>query len=72
MGRRTFTKVKNGRIVRVNIHTYLDEAFRRAMSGNEMSADEEEQIKTCVLCRCLCSCAVDRKGQGRNILSDQT
>ena len=42
MGRRTFTKVKTGRIVRVNIHTYLDEAFRRAMSGNEMSADEEE------------------------------
>ena len=35
-------KVKNGRIVRVNIHTDLDEAFRRAMSGNEMSADEEE------------------------------
>ena len=34
--------VKNGRIVRVNIHTDLDEAFRRAMSGNEMSADEEE------------------------------
>ena len=35
-------KVKNGRIVRVNIHTDLDEAFSRAMSGNEMSADEEE------------------------------
>ena len=35
-------KVKNGRIVRVNIHTDLDEAFRRAMSGNEMSADEGE------------------------------
>ena len=35
-------KVKNSRIVRVNIHTDLDEAFRRAMSGNEMSADEEE------------------------------
>ena len=35
-------KVKNGRIVRVNIHTDLEEAFRHAMSGNEMSADEEE------------------------------
>ena len=35
-------KVKNGHTVRVNIHTDLDEAFRRAMSGNEMSADEEE------------------------------
>ena len=35
-------KVKNSRIVRVNIHTDLDEAFRRAMSGNEMSADEGE------------------------------
>ena len=35
-------KVKNGRIVRVNIHTDLDEAFRRAMSVNEMSADEGE------------------------------
>ena len=35
-------KVKNGRIVRMNIHTDLDESFRRAMSGNEMSADEEE------------------------------
>ena len=35
-------KVKNGRIVRVNIHTDLDEDFRRAMSGNEMNADEEE------------------------------
>ena len=35
-------KVKNGRIVRVNIHTDLYEAFRRAMSGNEMSADEGE------------------------------
>ena len=35
-------KVKQGRIVRVNIHTDLGEAFRRAMSGNEMSADEEE------------------------------
>ena len=36
-------KVKNGRIVRVNIHTYLDEAFRLSgMSGNEMNADEEE------------------------------
>ena len=51
-------KVKNGRIVRVNIHTDLDEAFRRAMSGNEMSADEGEQIKTCVLCRCLVSVPV--------------
>ena len=27
---------------RVNIHIDLDEAFRRAISGNEMSADEEE------------------------------
>ena len=35
-------KVKNGRIIRVNIHTDLDEAFRCAMSGNKMSADEEE------------------------------
>ena len=35
-------KVKDGRIVRVNIHTDLDESVRRAMSGNEMSADEEE------------------------------
>ena len=35
-------KVKNGGTVRVNIHTDLDEAFRRAMSGNEMSAYEEE------------------------------
>ena len=35
-------KVKNGRIVRVNIHTDLDEAFRCAMSRNEMSTDEEE------------------------------
>ena len=34
--------MKNGRIVRVNIHTDLDEALRRAMSGNEMSADEGE------------------------------
>ena len=31
-------KVKNGRIVRVDIHTDLDEAF----SYSEMSADEEE------------------------------
>ena len=30
------------RIVRVNSHTDLDEAFRRAMSRNEMNADEEE------------------------------
>ena len=37
-----FAKVKNGRIVRVNIHTDLDEAFRSAMTANEMSADEEE------------------------------
>ena len=35
-------KVKNGRIVRVNIPTDLDEAFRRAMTADEMSADEEE------------------------------
>ena len=35
-------KAKDGRIVRVNIHTDLDEAFRRAMSRNEMNADEEE------------------------------
>ena len=36
-------KVKNGRIVRVNIDTDLDEALiRRVMSGNEMSADEGE------------------------------
>ena len=35
-------KVKNGRIVRVNIPTDLDEAFRRDMTANEMSADEEE------------------------------
>ena len=34
--------VKNGHIVRVNIHADLDEAFRCAMSGNEMSADEGE------------------------------
>ena len=35
-------KVKNGRNVRVNIHTDLDEAFRHAMLGNKMSADEGE------------------------------
>ena len=42
------------------------------MSGNEMSADEEQIKNTCVLCQCLCSCAVERKGQGHNILLDQT
>ena len=40
--KRNLANVKNGGIVRVNIHTDLGEAFRRAMSGNEMSADEEE------------------------------
>ena len=38
-------KVKNGRIVGVNIHIGLDEAFRRAMTANETSADEK--IFTC-------------------------
>ena len=45
-----FAKVKNGRIVRVNIPTDLDEAFRRAMTANDISADEEElTIFTCPL-----------------------
>ena len=35
-------KVKNGRIVGVNIHIGLDEAFRRAMTANDISADEDE------------------------------
>ena len=35
-------KVKNSHIVRVNIHTDLDEAFKHAITANEMSADEEE------------------------------
>ena len=34
-------KVKNGRIVRLNIHTDLDEVFKRAMYSNAMSADED-------------------------------
>lgn len=33
-------KVKNGQIVRLNIHADLDETFRRAMSPNAMSAGE--------------------------------
>ena len=37
-----FAKAKNGRIVRVNTHTDVDEAFRRALAANELSADEEE------------------------------
>ena len=39
--RRILAKVKNGRIVRLNIHTDLDEAFKRAMHSNAMSADED-------------------------------
>ena len=42
-------KVKNGHIVRVNIHTDLDEAFRHDMSGNEMSADEEHIKNLCLV-----------------------
>ena len=38
---RILAKVKNGRIVRLNIHTDLDEAFKRAVSSNETSADED-------------------------------
>ena len=38
---RILAKVKNGRIVRLNIHTDLDEAFKRAMHSNAMSADED-------------------------------
>ena len=38
---RILAKVKNERIVRLNIHTDLDEAFKRAMHSNAMSADED-------------------------------
>ena len=38
---RILAKVKNGRIVRLNIHTDLDEVFKRAMYSNAMSADED-------------------------------
>ena len=60
-------KVKNGRIVRVNIHTDLDEAFRRAMSGNEMSADEKEEIK---LVSCVGAYVLALwKGRGKGVIS---
>ena len=38
---RILAKVKNGRIVRLNIHTDLDKVFKRAMYSNAMSADED-------------------------------
>ena len=38
---RILAKVKNGRIVRLNIHKDLDEVFKRAMYSNAMSADED-------------------------------
>ena len=41
---RILAKVKNGRIVRLNIHTDLDEVFKRAMYSNAMSADEDNDV----------------------------
>ena len=38
---RILAKIKNGRIVRLNIHTALDEVFKQAMHSNAMSAEED-------------------------------
>ena len=39
-------RVKNGLVVRLNIHTGIDEAFRRAMSSSEMSTDKDDSSKS--------------------------
>ena len=74
-------KVKNGRIVGVNIHIGLDEAFRRAMTANETSADEKIFtcpfffffffVGCCCCCRCLFIVLWNRRGEGIMDLLDQ-
>ena len=44
--RKIMAKVKNGPSVRLNIHTGIDEAFRRAMSSSEMSTDKDNSSKS--------------------------
>ena len=39
-------RVKNGLVVRLNVHTGIDEAFRRAMSSSEMSTDKDNSSKS--------------------------
>ena len=40
---KVLAKLKNGQTIRLNIHMDLDDAFRRAMSSNSMSDDEENR-----------------------------
>lgn len=42
MNGKIFAKVKNGRVVKLNIHSDLEETFKRAMKPGDMSFEEEE------------------------------